>query len=96
MGLFSGLILLPLAPVRGVVWLGEQLLDQASREAADPAWIYQRLAEIDEARTAGEISAEEADEAEEALVARLMEADGGYGGIPETVASSPEGRSTSP
>lgn len=83
MGLFSGLILLPLAPVRGVVWLGEQLLEQASREAGDPAWIYQQLAEIDQARTAGEISPEEADEAEEVLVALLMESGEGYSGFPE-------------
>jgi hypothetical protein len=84
-GLFSGLILLPLAPVRGVVWVGERLLDQASREAAGPAWIYQRLAEIGEARAAGELSAEEADEAEEALVARLMGTGDGYRGIPVDV-----------
>lgn len=78
MGLFSGLLLLPLAPVRGVVWLSEQLLEQARQEAGDPAWIYQQLAEIDEARAAGEITDAEADEAEEALVARLMTTGDGY------------------
>lgn len=80
MGLFTGLITLPLAPVRGVVWLSEQLLDQANREAGDPAWIYQRLAEIDEARAAGEMSAEEADEAEEELVAQLIGTGDGFPG----------------
>jgi hypothetical protein len=74
MGLFSGLLLLPLAPVRGVVWLGEQLLEQANREVSDPAVIYQQLAEVEEARAAGEITAEESAQAEEMLVARLMEA----------------------
>jgi Gas vesicle protein G len=72
-GLFSGLLLLPLAPVRGVVWLSEQMLEQANRELNDPALIYQQLAEIEEARAAGEISAEQGAEAEEILVARLMQ-----------------------
>ena len=74
MGLFSGLLLLPLAPVRGAIWLSEQLLEQASRELSDPALIYRQLAEVEEARAAGEITAEESAAAEEVLVARLMQA----------------------
>jgi hypothetical protein len=72
-GLFSGLLLLPLAPVRGVVWLGEQLLEQADREINDPAVIYQQLAEVEQAHAAGEITAEQSAQAEEMLVARLMQ-----------------------
>ncbi len=83
MGLLSGLILLPLAPVRGVAWLGEQVLDLATREDYDPAETYQRLAELDEALEAGEISAEECAAAEEDLIARLMRARGGATGISE-------------
>jgi hypothetical protein len=82
-GLLTGLILLPLAPVRGVAWLGEQVLDLARQEEYDPAETYQRLAELDEAQEAGEISAEECGAAEEALVARLMRARGEMRGIPE-------------
>ena len=83
MGLLTGLILLPLAPVRGVAWLGEQVLDMATQEEYKPAETYQRLAELDEARQAGEISAEECAAAEEALVARLMRARSEMRGIPE-------------
>ncbi|HEY2077808.1 MAG TPA: gas vesicle protein GvpG [Streptosporangiaceae bacterium] len=83
MGLLTGLILLPLAPVRGVAWLSEQVLDLATQEEYNPVETYQRLAELDEARDAGEISAEECAAAEEALVARLMRARGGMRGIPE-------------
>ncbi len=83
MGLLSGLILLPLAPVRGVAWLGEQVLDLATREDYDPAETYQRLAELDEALEAGEMSAEECAAAEEDLIARLMRARGGATGISE-------------
>jgi gas vesicle protein GvpG len=77
MGLFTGLITLPLAPVRGVAWIGEQVREQATREVSDPAEISQRLADLEEALAAGEISEEEHAEAEEQLVAELMRARGG-------------------
>ena len=32
MGLFTGLLTLPLAPVRGTVWIAEQLAAEAERE----------------------------------------------------------------
>lgn len=79
MGLFTGLLTLPLAPVRGVIWLGERLLDQAYRELNDPETIYQRLEEIQEARASGELSAQDSADAEAELVARLMRAYGGGG-----------------
>jgi Gas vesicle protein G len=85
-GLFTGLITLPLAPVRGVAWLGEQVLDQATQEASDPDQIRRQLAELEEAEATGEITAEERAEAEEQLVADLMWAreSGGYPpGFPE-------------
>lgn len=56
MGLFTALLTLPVSPVRGVVWLSERVLDQAKAEYYRPAEIYERLAEIDAARAAGEIS----------------------------------------
>ena len=83
MGLLTGLILLPLAPVRGVAWLADQVLDMATQEEYNPAETYQRLAELEEAREAGEISAEECAAAEEALVAALMRARSETRGIPE-------------
>jgi hypothetical protein len=74
--LFTGLLTLPFAPVRGVVWLGAQLLDQAYRELNDPETIYQRLEEIEEARASGQLSAQDSADAEAELVARLMRAHG--------------------
>jgi hypothetical protein len=82
-GLFTGLITLPLAPVRGVAWIGEQVLDQAAGEAGDPAEIYRQLAELDDARAAGEVSEEECAEAEERLVTELMQARAAWDGPPE-------------
>jgi hypothetical protein len=69
--LITGLFMLPLAPVRGVIWVGERVLDQAESELNSPETIYRRLEEIDEARASGELSASESDEAETELVAQL-------------------------
>jgi hypothetical protein len=74
MGLLEELLLLPLAPVRGVVWLGEQVEEIASRQANDPATIRGRIAEIERAREAGALSDKQADELEDPLLRRLVEA----------------------
>jgi hypothetical protein len=76
MGLISGLLLLPLAPVRGTVWIAEQLLEQAEGELNDEGTIRAQLMEIDRAREAGEIGEAEAAEAEDILLARLIAARG--------------------
>jgi len=88
MGLISGLLTLPLAPVRGTVWLAERIQEQAEQELYDEGAIQARLAEIEEARERGEIDEEEATLAEDALLERLIAARamGGqetHGGIDE-------------
>jgi chorismate mutase len=72
-GLLTGLLGLPLAPVRGVVWLAEQIRDHAEEQFYDPVRIRAQLERVDEARRAGEISEEEAAELENELLQRLME-----------------------
>lgn len=72
MGLFSGVLLLPLAPVRGVIWLGEQLEREAERQMSDPAAIREQIAAVDAAYRGGTITAEERDAAQNALVGRLL------------------------
>lgn len=74
MGLITGLLTLPIAPVRGTVWVADQVLRQAEREYYDPARIQRQLEEIDERRAAGDIDEEEAAELEDELVRRLLEA----------------------
>ncbi|MEA2310474.1 MAG: hypothetical protein QOE28_442 [Solirubrobacteraceae bacterium] len=73
MGLISALITLPLAPVRGTVWVAEQVLEQAERTYYDEGAIQTQLLEIEAAREAGTMSEEEAAAAEDVLVERLME-----------------------
>jgi chorismate mutase len=72
MGLLSGLLGLPLAPVRGVMWLAEQIRQQAEEQYYDPARIRAQLERIDEARRTGELSEEECAELENDLLQRLM------------------------
>ena len=73
MGLFTGLLGLPLAPLRGTVWEAEQVLQQAEEEYYDPARIKEQLDAVEQARAAGELSDDEATEIEDALVDRLIE-----------------------
>jgi hypothetical protein len=73
MGLISGLLLLPLAPVRGVVWVAEQIQDEAERQWYDPATIHAALDDLDARRAAGQIPEDDADRLEEELVQRLIE-----------------------
>jgi hypothetical protein len=73
MGLITGLLTLPLAPVRGTVWVAERVLEQAERDYYDEGAIRAQLIDIDAAREAAAISEDEALEAEDALVERMME-----------------------
>jgi hypothetical protein len=73
MGLISGLLTLPLAPMRGTVWVAERILEQAEGEFYDEGAIRDQLLEIEAARDAGTISEADATQAEDALVERLIE-----------------------
>ncbi len=72
MGLITGLLTLPLAPVRGTVWIAERILEQAEAELDDEGAIMTQLMEIDAAREAGEVTEQEAAEAEDILLERLI------------------------
>ncbi|RYU10671.1 gas vesicle protein GvpG [Nocardioides iriomotensis] len=72
MGLITGILGLPLAPVRGVVWVAEQIREQAEDELYDPARIREQIEAVDRARTAGDLTDDEATRLEDELVERLM------------------------
>ncbi|GIL27836.1 gas vesicle protein GvpG [Actinocatenispora comari] len=71
MGLLTGLLTLPLAPVRGVAWVADQIDQAARREYYDPAAIRAELARLADAVDRGEISEAEFDAAEDELLDRL-------------------------
>ncbi|MFD5897227.1 gas vesicle protein GvpG [Streptomyces sp. NPDC060366] len=68
MGLLSGVLLLPLAPVRGVVWISDRLIDAAEAELYDPAVIRVRLSELNRALDDGEIDLARFEAEEERLL----------------------------
>lgn len=72
MGLLTGLVTWPLAPLRGVVWIGEQLRDRADAQMNDPAVLRARIDDLDRAYDRGEITVEDRDEQQEELLERLM------------------------
>ena len=72
MGLISGLLTLPLAPVRGTVWLAERIQEQAEEELYDESAIRAGLLEIEAARQTGTLDEQDLAAAEDALIERLM------------------------
>ena len=73
MGLISGILGAPLAPLRGTVAVAEQVLRQAEETYYDPATIRAQLEDVDRRRESGELTEAEATAWEDELVDRLME-----------------------
>jgi len=71
MGLLTGLLTLPLAPVRGTVWIAEQLAAEAERELRDERSLRRRLTEAERQFEIGAITPEEYESIEDELLARL-------------------------
>jgi hypothetical protein len=80
MGLFSELVLLPLAPVRGVRWVSNVLADEAERELESRESPERALADLQAARANGEISEEDAEALETELIERMLGEHGLQGG----------------
>jgi len=72
MGLITGLLTLPLAPVRGTAWIAEKVKEQAEHELYDEGVIMREFAELEMDREAGMIDDADATALEEALFERLM------------------------
>ena len=80
MGLITGLLTLPLAPVRGTAWLAERIQEQAEAELYDEGAIQEQLMQLEAQHAAGELDDEDLAAAEDALLERLVEARGLGGG----------------
>jgi Gas vesicle protein G len=71
MGLLSGLVLLPLAPLRGTIWIAERLAAYAEEQLDDERAIRNLLLEAEAALEAGDLSEAEFDLIEDELLDRL-------------------------
>jgi hypothetical protein len=70
-GFLTGLLTLPLAPVRGVAWVVEQVAEEAERQLYDERSIRRDLLALELAAEEGEISEVERASREEELLERL-------------------------
>jgi hypothetical protein len=91
MGLFTGLLTLPLAPVRGVVWVAEQVAEEADRQLYDEDRIRGELVQLEIEAEEGRLDEEERQRMEDDLFERLAVAqarkrgeDAEPQGVPET------------
>ncbi|MCK7624356.1 gas vesicle protein GvpG [Streptomyces sp. RS10V-4] len=73
MGLLTQIATLPLAPVRGVAWVMERLVQAAEDEYYDPGPIERALVDLEQALLDGEIDEETFDRREDELLDRLEE-----------------------
>lgn len=72
MGLITGLLTLPLAPVRGTMLVAGLLQRQSESELYDESSIWAGLAELDAAREQALYSDAEIDEAQDILLEELI------------------------
>ena len=79
MGLISALVLLPVAPVRGVLWVAEQITEEVNRRYYGEGAIVKELRQVEQAREAGELDEEEAAAREEELLQRRLTGPAGAG-----------------
>ena len=71
MGLLTGLLLLPIAPVRGTIWVAGKLAEQAAREQDEGVAVRRLLAEAELALDRGELTVAQFEEIEDELLERL-------------------------
>jgi len=76
MGILTALVTLPLAPVRGTIWVAEVLLEEAERQMRDPRVVEQQLLEAEAAYERGELTEDEFADIEDELLGRLLSGGG--------------------
>jgi Gas vesicle protein G len=78
MGLIKELVLLPVAPVRGTLWVAERISDQVEQERYSSGAAVQQLDHLEEAKERGELDEQEAAERQEQVIEeQLVRTDGG-------------------
>jgi Gas vesicle protein G len=70
-GLVTGLLTLPLAPVRGAAWVALQVAEEADRQLYDEVEIRRQMLQLELDHDDGLISDEERADMEEELLERL-------------------------
>ena len=71
MGLIGSLLMLPLAPARGLVWVLDEVVAEAEAELHDPRRIRRELADAEAALERGELDGDSYEMIERELLDRL-------------------------
>jgi len=74
MGLLTGLVTLPVAPIRAVIAITELLVHEAEEQLENPTVLRRELDTVAELRDRGLIEEEEAADLEDDLIRRLIAA----------------------
>jgi glycine/D-amino acid oxidase-like deaminating enzyme len=74
MGIFTALVTLPLAPVRGAGWVVQQVAEEAERQLYDESNMRRELLQLELDHDAGLVSDETYEEQADELLARMAEA----------------------
>ena len=77
MGLITGLVTLPVAPVKGLRGVADKITDEVNRQYHGEAAIAKQLRQVDDARKSGQLDEEEAARREQELIDRRIAAAGG-------------------
>ena len=72
MGLIKELVLLPIAPVRGVGWVAERIAEQVEQEHMSPGAAVRQIDELEEKRERRELSEEEAAQLEQQILEQQL------------------------
>jgi polyhydroxyalkanoate synthesis regulator phasin len=78
-GILTNVLLLPLAPVRGLEWVVDVLMDEAEREMAEKTDPARRLEDLAAMTANGEISPEEAARLEDELITQILSGEAAAG-----------------
>ncbi|MEU1198184.1 gas vesicle protein GvpG [Streptomyces sp. NPDC005813] len=73
MGVLSQILTLPLAPVRGVGWVVDRVVEAAEQEYYDPEPVQRALADLEKDLLEGRIDQQTFEEREDELLDRLDE-----------------------
>ncbi|HEY2182004.1 MAG TPA: gas vesicle protein GvpG [Solirubrobacteraceae bacterium] len=73
MGLFTGLLTLPLAPVRGAAWVVQQVADEAERQADDQSQLRRQLLQLELDRDAGLIDDDDYERASDTVLDQIAQ-----------------------
>ena len=91
MGLFTGLLTLPLAPVRGVAWITEQVAEEVDRQLYDEDRIRAELLQLEIDSEEGRLGDSERRQLEEELFERLAVAHSRRQAFPEDESEAYDG-----